>query len=122
VGVAACRRGVSAVETALILTIFLALLFGIVSFSLVLWTQASLHYAVQAAARCASVNQASCGTQSGVETYAMSKYYGRNLGGTTFNYSPTGCGHTVRVDYTYNMDIPFYGAYPVPLSATACFP
>ncbi len=122
-GLAACRNGASAIETALVLTIFLGLLFGIVSFSLVLWTQASLHFAVQAAARCASVNATTCGSGSATQTYALSKYYGQGLGGINpFTYTATACGHTVTADYTYKLSIPFYGNYPLSLSATACFP
>jgi Flp pilus assembly protein TadG len=123
---AACRRGVSAVEMALVLPIFLGLLFGIINFSLVLWTQASLYYAVQAAARCASVNPTTCGSPANpalVTTYAMNQYSGQSLGGTNpFAYSSTGCGHTVTASYIYPLSIPFYGDYPLSLAATACFP
>ena len=119
----ACRRGVSAVETALVLPIFLGLLFGIINFGLVMWTQASLHFAVEAAARCASVNAATCGSASAVQTYALNQYLGQPLGGTNpFSYAATGCGHTVSASYTYSLSIPFYGHYSLPLSATACFP
>ena len=119
----ACRRGVSAVETGLVLPLFLGLLFGIVDFSLVAWTQASLHVAVENAARCASVNSSVCGSASAIEAYALAQYSGQPLRGTNpFTYSASGCGHTVSVNYTYNMSVPFYGTYPIPLTATACFP
>jgi Flp pilus assembly protein TadG len=123
---AACRRGVSAVEMALTLTLFLGLLFGIINFSLVLWTQASLYFAAQAAARCASANPTLCGAPANgalVEAYAMSQYFGQSLGGANpFAYSATGCGHTVLARYDYPLSIPFYGDYSLQLSATACFP
>ena len=123
---AACRRGVSAVEMALVLTLFLGLLFGVINFSLVLWTQASLYFAAQAAARCASVNSTICGAPASgalVEAYALNQYFGQSLGvANPFTYSATGCGHTVLARYDYPLSIPFYGDYSLALSATACFP
>ena len=108
---------------ALVAPIFFGLLFGVVSFSLVLWTQASLHFAVQAAARCASVNKMTCGSDSAIRIYALNQYFGQPLGGTNpFTYSANGCGHTVTASYTYALSVPFYGSYSLPLSATACFP
>jgi Flp pilus assembly protein TadG len=55
-----CDSGATAVEFALVLPPFLMLLFGIISASLVVYTAASLHYAVEGAARCYSVNTKSC--------------------------------------------------------------
>jgi len=122
-GLLACQHGGSAVENGLILTIFLGMLFGIINFGLVLWTQSSLLYAAEAAARCASVNATNCGSAGAVQTYALNEYMGQPLGGTNpFSYSATGCGHTVSASYTYPLSIPFYGTYSLPLSATACFP
>lgn len=118
-----CRRGVSAVETALVLTLFFGLLFGVVNLGMVMWTQASLHFAVKAVARCASVDTATCPSASTVQSYALNAYLGRPLGDANpFSYSATGCGHTVSASYTYLLSIPFYGSYSLPLSATACFP
>ena len=73
----ACRRGVSAVEMALVLTLFLGFLFGVINLSLVLWTQASLYFAAQAAARCASASPTVCGAPASsalVEAYALNQY------------------------------------------------
>jgi hypothetical protein len=118
----ACDSGVSAVEMAIVLAAFLTFIFGIIKFSLVLWTQSGLFYAVEQAARCASLNSTSC-TSSNITSYALSHYYGQPLGGTNpFSYSPTGCGHTVTASYTYSLTLPFAGSYSIPLTATACFP
>lgn len=119
----ACERGVTAVEFALLAPAFLGMTIGIIYLGLVLWTSGSLYYAVQIAARCASVDSINCATGSAVTTYALSQYYGQSLGGTNpFTYSATGCGHTVSASYTYSLLIPFYGSYSFPLSAQACFP
>lgn len=127
-GLAACRRGASAVETALVLTIFLGVLFVIVNVSMVLWTRVSLNFAVQAAARCASVSSPYCLTKSAIEAYALDRYKGTALGQSRFNYSDagaeSGCRHNVAIDHTYTMTMPFHprGAIEIPLAATACFP
>jgi Flp pilus assembly protein TadG len=122
-----CEAGVSAVELAIVLSVFLMFMFGVVKIGLLLWTQSGLHYATEAAARCASVDGTNCGapaaTSARVTTYALSHYFGQPLGATNpFTYSATGCGHTVAAAYTYSLVIPFAGTYSVPLSATACFP
>ncbi len=122
IGIFACERGAQAVEMALVAPFFFAFLYGIVVFGLVLWTQASLHFAVEAAARCASVNSTTCGSTNAIETYALNRYYGAPLGSNPFTYSATGCGHTVTAIYNYSLSIPFYGNQTLPLSAAACFP
>jgi Flp pilus assembly protein TadG len=110
------------VETAIVLAAFLTFIFGIIKFSLVLWTQSGLYYAAEQAARCASVNSTSCGTVSNITSYAFSHYYGQPMSANPFSYSATGCGHTVTASYTYPMTLPFAGTYSIPLTAAACFP
>jgi Flp pilus assembly protein TadG len=117
------QDGTAAIETAIVLPVFLGLIFGIVNGALVLWTQASLYFAAEAAARCASVNATACGSADAVKTYALNQYHGRSTGGTNpFAYTATGCGHTVSASYSYSLSIPFVSTYSLPLSATACFP
>jgi Flp pilus assembly protein TadG len=119
----ACESGSSTVELAIILTAFLGLIFGIINIGLTLWTQGSLYYAVEAAARCASVNATTCGSASATQTYALNQYFGQSLSGTNpFTYSATGCGHTVTASYTYSLSIPLFPTYSLPLAATACYP
>jgi Flp pilus assembly protein TadG len=122
-GLLSCDSGATIIELAFGLTAFLMLIFGIVDIARVLWTLGSLHYAAESAARCASVNTTTCGSTSAIQTYALNKYYGEDLGGTNpFTYSATGCGNTVTASYTYSLVIPLAGTYSIPLSATACFP
>lgn len=88
------ESGATVVEQAFVLTALLGLLLGIINFGMVLWVQMSLHYAAESAARCASVNAATCGSAGAIKTYALSQYYGQSLGGTNpFTYSASGCGH-----------------------------
>jgi TadE-like protein len=118
----ACEGGGAAVETALVFPVFLLLLLGVIELGLMLWTEGSLQYAAESAARCASVDSTQCGSASAIETYAINHYFGPALASVNpFTYSTTNCGHTVTVSYTYTLGIP-YGAYSIPLSATACYP
>ena len=116
------ESGSSAVELAIILSVFMSMLFGIFNIAVVLWTVGSLHYAAETAARCAAVGSASCTTATAIQTYALSQYSGVSLSTNPFSYSATGCGHTVTAYYTYSLVIPLAGTYPLQLSAAACSP
>jgi hypothetical protein len=116
-----CERGGSAVELAITLSMFLAMLFGIVNIAMMLWTMGSLQYAAETAARCAAVGAAGCTDAASIESYALSHYFGLPLGGTNpFAYATAGCGKTVTANYAYSLVIPMIGTFPVPMSATAC--
>jgi Flp pilus assembly pilin Flp len=80
----ACESGATAVELGIILTVFLSMLFGIINIAMALWTQGSLHYAAEKAARCAAVASTSCSTTTLIQTYALDQYYGLSLGGTLY--------------------------------------
>ena len=55
-------RGATAVEVALILSPLLLMVLGVTDGGRMLWTQNTLQYAVEQAARCAVVNTTTCGT------------------------------------------------------------
>ena len=116
---ATCERAASAVEFALVLPSLAALLIGGIYTSILVYSAAGLHIAVEQAARCYSVNAGQCGSASTAQTYAANQYYGMNS--PVFTASKQTCGHqvsgTVTIAFTAvvtNMS--------VPLSATACFP
>ena len=117
------QSGASVVEFALSFSAFLMLVFGLINIARVLWIVASLHFAAESAARCASANTTTCNSATAIQSYALTRYYGESLGGTNpFTYSATGCGNTVTASYTYSLVIPLAGTYSLPLSAAACFP
>ncbi len=58
------RAGTTAVEFALLALPFLLLVTGIMDASRLVWTNFSLQFAVEAAARCAAVTSTTCGPQS----------------------------------------------------------
>jgi len=126
-GLGRCRRGVTALEFALLLPFFVTLLFGIIQFGQVLFFQAALQHAVIEAARCASVyasagSSPDCSTPTNVATYAATQAYGFNVGSGAFSAtSPTGY-HCVTASYPYNFSIPFMNAFHLTLTANACYP
>jgi hypothetical protein len=95
------------------------LLLGIISASAVVYTAASMHYAVEGAARCYSVNASQCGSSTTTQSYAQTLYFGPSS--PTFTASTGSCGHQVTA--TLNVVLGTGMAqWNIPLSATACFP
>lgn len=116
---AACDDGSAAVEFALILPALASLLVGGIYAALVVYSAAGLHFAVEKAARCYSVNSAQCGTASATQTFAQSAYNG--LSSPAFTASLQSCGHQVAATVTVPL-VAVMVNLNVPLSATACFP
>jgi Flp pilus assembly protein TadG len=124
------EQGSAAVEFALLVPVTLLLLLGIFHLCFVTYAAGSLHWAVEQAARCASVGQRntglSCGTSiSSVQTYARSIYQGP-LVSPTFTASEvtsatTGYCRQVTGSGTYRIILGFVNV-DVPVNATACFP
>lgn len=121
--VSALRRsqaGSTAMEYALILPIFISLLIGGLCAGNLAFAINSLHYAVQDAARCAAVKTTICTGTSTTIDYAKAHYSGPKIS-PTFNYSTSGCGHTVSASGSYPI-ILAAATINVPVSASACFP
>lgn len=108
-----------AVEFALVLPALASLLIGGLYAALVVYSAAGLHFAVEDAARCYSVNSTQCSTASATETFAQSAYKG--LSSPAFVASTPTCGHQVAATVTIPL-VAVMVNLSVPLSATACFP
>jgi Flp pilus assembly protein TadG len=117
-----CRsvRGATALEFAILSPVFIMIVVGGVNLGLLLFSVGSLHYAVEAAARCASVKTAVCADASTIQSYARSAYFGPTIS-PTFTYSTASCGNLVSASATFVLDAGML-RYSVPLSASACFP
>lgn len=77
-------------EFALLLPLLLIFMLGIMEFGRALWTQTSLQYAVDAAARCAAVNPSQC---ANVPSYAANNAPGLSLSSSVFTYTASvSCG------------------------------
>ena len=109
----------------MVLPAFLMLLLGIMSASIVVYTAASMHYAVEGAARCYSVNASQCGSATTTQSYAKNIYFG--TGSPTFTASTPACGHQVNATLNIVLNAGVKqdltpAQWTIPLSATACFP
>jgi hypothetical protein len=114
-----CISGAAAVEFGLLLPGFAALLVGSLYASLMMYSAASMRYAVEGAARCYSVNATTCSDASKTQTYAQGLYYGTNS--PTFTASTPACGHQVSATTNFALNM-VVAKWTIPLSATSCFP
>lgn len=112
-------EGTAAVEFAFVMPAFLALIVGAISASILLYSNVSLQKAVEAGARCFSVNASQCGDSSAAQSYAQSQYHG--VSSPIFTASTPACGHQVVGTVTLGIEAVVTNL-TLPLSATACFP
>jgi Flp pilus assembly protein TadG len=120
------EAGVSAVEFALVLPIFLALTLGAMNFSLLTFLNSRLHYAVDDAARCMAVNQC---TAANVSAHASANFNFPSVSpsftgvSSTCNVSGGSGGQTgylVTGTATYDLNV-VVASLSVPITATSCF-
>ena len=128
------ERGATALEFAILAPVFLLLIFGIIAFGLLFWTQVGLQHGAVMAARCASIgsgtdlrglNTTLCpnGDPTAVQNYAMQQALGLSLPPSTFTLTTPrpACGNQVSATYTFVFpDI--LNLSPLTLTAQACFP
>ncbi len=79
------RAGTTAVEFALLAIPFLLLVTGTMDATRLIWTNFSLQFAVEAAARCAAVNTMTCNSKTGVQSFASAAMTAP--GAATFTYT-----------------------------------
>lgn len=117
----ASQDGAGSVEFALVAPIIIMFIIGGMYLSMLGFTAASLHYATEAGARCASVNTTTCSTTTTTATYAATQFINVAGNSATFVASTPSCGQQVvgTVNFTLRTGIT---ALNVPLSAAACFP
>ncbi len=116
------RCGSSAAEFALVLPLFLLLVLGTIHISFAVYAASTLHWAVEAAARCASVRAGStCPTFADIQTYAASMYQGPGIGANFVASVDLTCGSRVTGTGSYGVHAGLLNV-TIPLSATACYP
>lgn len=115
-------RGVGALEFAVLLPVFVALVFGIMQLGQLYWTQSALQHAVEMAARCASVNATTCGTAAQIQVYAATQAYGLALPATTFTATTPACGNQVAASYAYAFPAAALVLPSITLTAESCYP
>jgi Flp pilus assembly protein TadG len=127
--------GSELVEFAFVGPLVMLLLVGIYQFGTAIWTQGVLDYAVEQAARCASVNTASCASATAITNYAAGLTSPLNLPASTFTSTQPGSGtcsgeNKVTASYTFNfvsigaITYLHTAAFPtsVTLTASSCYP
>ncbi len=73
------KRGATALEYGIILPALLLFLLGIMDAGRLLWNYTTLYRAAEAAARCAAVNAAVCGTASQIQNSAAAQAWGMTV-------------------------------------------
>ena len=127
---AADRRGVTAVQFALIATPLLLFLFGIEETARIMWMRAAISMAVEDAARYSSVSgpTGACTAAGTVTSYAASRAWGLNLSAGDFNATTAACGCQVTASVQFNPlllhlnNVNNFASYNLTLTANACFP
>ena len=114
------QQGATAVEFAIIAPLFIALTVGLFNLCLLMFAISSMHFAVEGAARCASVNTTTCPNSSAIRAEAAARYYGPQVS-QTFTYAVAACGNSVTSSGTFVLYAGI-AQFTIPLSATACFP
>lgn len=95
------------------------LIVGTLYVGLVMYSAAGLHSAVEAAARCYSVDSIQCGTPSATQTYGAGRFYEINT--PTFSASLAACGHLVTASLSIDLNTGLEH-WIIPLRASSCFP
>lgn len=95
------REGSTAVEAAFVLPLLLMLVLGAVEFGRLAWTRAALNFAVQEAARCASVRPGVCGTPAQTAAFAATKVTVLRIPASAFTVTTAACGAKVRAEVSY---------------------
>src|SRR5579872_6503783 len=92
-------HGATAIEFALVAPALCMLIYGVMEFGRLAWTQSALNFAVEEAARCASVTPTVCGTSSQIATYAASEIATGYVPASAFSGATASCGHQVSATF-----------------------
>lgn len=117
------RGGAAAVEFAMTVPILLVAMLGIIEFGRILWAQNALHYAVEQAARCATIDTTTCDNAADTQSYAstVSAFTFPTSAFTVTSPPDSPCGNQVSASYAFQFLTSLFGTGPT-LSAQACFP
>jgi Flp pilus assembly protein TadG len=132
------QGGNVAIEFALVLPMFLALVFGTVEYGRLLWTRQALQETATAGARCMAIPQSACasgGSYNAADTTSyiqgVASHWGLTIPSANITLTPNAtCGGTtgfseVSIATTFTSVVPkivMMAAGGTALSATACYP
>jgi Flp pilus assembly protein TadG len=106
---------------AILFPVVLLFIYGLSEFARAIWIQATLDYAVQAAARCAAVDTNTCANSSQTQVFAASRAVGLTISSDNFSVSTESCGTRVAISLPYQFSVPNLFPQPVTLTASACY-
>lgn len=113
-------RAATAAEFALVVPVFLTLVFGTINAGLAMSAINQIHYAAERSARCLSVDVG--GNCAGdINVYAQSFYHGPGVTGLNFAASSQTCGNQVTGTAGYEI-LTGFSSTAINISATACYP
>ena len=136
------ERGAVALEFALIVPFLLALMFGLIQYAELLWWEATVRYAVEEGARCATLGTApqyccalsasyTCGGGNTPSDYAAANAAGLGLTAANFTLSNPSCGMqmvatNVKVNFAVtampSISLIGNGTGQFSLAPSACYP
>jgi Flp pilus assembly protein TadG len=114
-------QGSVAIEYGILLPALLLFVFVIIDAGRLLWTQASLDRAVEAAARCGAIDTNNCATSTQIQNYAAAQIIGLNVAASAFTSATVTCGLQVHASYVFTPSAPLVWAGTISLSASACY-
>jgi uncharacterized membrane protein len=114
------QGGTTAIEMAVILPVLLLFVFGVTEFGRLLWTQVTLDYAAESAARCHAINETVCGTVE--QTQTASRALGLDVVPSTFSVTTDSCGKRVSATLPFQFAVPQLLPYAVTIYSVACYP
>lgn len=124
------------IEAAFVLPLALALVIGIMEFSIAIWTEITLVRATDSAARCGAINKTLCGSAVDIQNYAIGVANALGVQTTSANFPtsnivigqpcPSSLTATpaVRVQATYslNLKVLWFLNQQITYTPAACFP
>lgn len=114
-----CTSAATAAEFALVVPVFLILVFSTINAGLAMSAVNQVHYAAERSARCLSVDVT--GACPNINTYAKGLYNGPTVTGLIFTSSTQTCGKRVIGTGTYPI-ITGFSSTSVTITAQACYP
>jgi Flp pilus assembly protein TadG len=108
------------IELGLLTPVFILFIFAVAEGGHLLWTVSALHYSVQEASRCASIDKTSCGSATQIQSFAAGRS-GAGFASSVFTATVAACGNQVSASYSMPLNIPFM-PHSISLSARSCYP
>jgi hypothetical protein len=88
----------------------------------ILWSAGTLDFAVEEAARCASVDATNCGATANIQGVAVGKAMGLSMSASDFTVTSPACGKQVAATYIFHFLMPFNANFNISIPATSCYP